>query len=144
MTQSFVVGFASIVVAIYNLILSITHIRIKHDVVKRVSKISYAASILLCLSVFSITLSYYVPTIGGHCFCKTFFSTALILYVLSIFLMKFMYLERVKVFNEEPILSYVSIYIDLLTKLVNVDILAIYLKNKLTQIAQTLVFTSKL
>ena len=110
MTQSYIIGLGSIVVAIYNLILAFSHIKIKHTVVKRVSKASYAASILLFFSVLFITMSYYFPIIGGYCLCKIFFSTALSLYILAIFLMKFMYLMRIKVFNEQPLLS-MNIYI---------------------------------
>lgn len=105
MTQSYVIGLASIVVAIYNLILTILHLKIKHSVIQKVSKISYAASILLFSSVISIAISFYSPTIGGYCMCHILFSAALVQYILAMFLIKFMYLMRLKVFNDCPLLG---------------------------------------
>lgn len=100
-----IVAICAVVVSVYSLLLAGFHAFTKHDVSKRVSGISKTASILLFFATLSVTGSYFLPQINGTCLCQGWFSSALVLYVLSVFLMKYMYLERIKIFNREPLLS---------------------------------------
>lgn len=114
-------AYCAVVVAIYALILAAFHCNTKHSVSRRVSWLSKAASILLFLATICVTLSFFLPRINELCLCQGYFSSALVLYVSSIYLMKYMYLERIKIFNNEPLLN--SKYTGFVTKMVSASMI---------------------
>ena len=101
-------GYAAVTVAVYNSFLAVVHIRNRGETGKRVASLSYASSVCLFLAALFIVALYWMPSINGYCLCQGWFTAALDLYVLALFAMKFMYLERMKIFNKEPIFSSVS------------------------------------
>ena len=97
----------SVFCLIYCICIAIINIKAnyKHDVSKSITILSYICSILLFISVITSTLSHHIPIINNYCLCKPLFIISLLLYIISIFLMKFVYLQRMRIFNKQPILQ---------------------------------------
>jgi len=100
------VGFASITMLGYSLILIGIHMFIPHpSVTKKVIGLSYTSLALLALAQACIVATYFIPRISGACICNGLWSAALVFYVCGLYTLKFVYVERISILNKHPMLA---------------------------------------
>ena len=78
----------------------------KKGIATRILGLSYTVSILVTLGSLSMTLSYFVPRINGRCICQELYISSMSLYIIALYLIKLTYLQRAKILNLQPVLSY--------------------------------------
>ena len=112
--NNIIVGFAAIIMLSYTLILIGIHVTIKHpSITKKVKILSYTSLTLLALAQACIVGTYFIPHINGSCICNGLWSASLIFYVIGLYTLKFVYIERISILNKHPMLgvySYLHIY----------------------------------
>jgi len=102
MRTSACLGYAAIASAIYTTLLAVFQFTSKSEAAWKLQAFSYASSLCLVIaSMFCVAL-HFLPKLQSTCLCQAWFSGALMLYVLALFGMKFMFLERIRIFNAEP------------------------------------------
>ena len=106
------VGFSAITVLGYTLVLIAIHMFIPHpSASKKIITLSYSSLTLLAMAQACIVGTYFVPHIDGFCICSFLWWIAATCYILSIYCIKLVYIERVSILNKHPMLSLVSIII---------------------------------
>ena len=105
-SNDIIVGLSAIVVLVYSSILIGIHTFIKHpSVTKKVMILSHCSLGLLTLAQACIVGTYFIPHIKGACICKELWSASLIFYVLGLYTLKFVYVERISILNDHPMLG---------------------------------------
>ena len=101
-----IVGASGVVLLGYSLLLIGIHMFIPHpSATKKVISLSYVSLTLLTIAQASIVGTYWVPHIKQVCICKVLWSSALVSYVLGLYTLKFIYVERVQILNKHPVLG---------------------------------------
>ena len=104
--DNFIVGFSAVTLLGYTLILIGIHIFIPHaSVTKKIMGLSYTSIILLGLAQACIVGTYFTPYINDKCMCSELWSAALIFYVIGLYTLKFVYVERIRILNKHPMLG---------------------------------------
>jgi len=101
------VGIISIAVAIYCLTLSVAQFFMKHEAHKLVIGLSSTSLfVMACSSIFS-SFTYFSPRLWtqNDCYCRHFWAAALISYIVSIYLVKAMYVFRIYVISNGTVLG---------------------------------------
>ena len=100
------VGVVSVISLSYCIILDSIHFALKHPAASKVLlNLSRITMLSITLCPLFITLSYYAPTIKNHCLCKYYFNATVIAYIISVYIVKYMYIHRVMLLSTNPILS---------------------------------------
>mmetsp|Transcript_51484 Transcript_51484/g.82074 ORF Transcript_51484/g.82074 Transcript_51484/m.82074 type:complete len:355 (+) Transcript_51484:231-1295(+) len=101
-----VVGYSSVVLLGYSFMLIGVHAFIPHpSVTKKVLSLSYTSLTLLTLAQACIVGTYFIPHISGNCICAGLWSASLVFYVVGLYTLKFVYVERIAILNKHPMLA---------------------------------------
>ena len=113
------VGIVSIAVCGYCIALLAIRLFNKHEASKIVMSISNISLLLMSLSCICICVTYYKPYLWSNniCYCHPLWMSALILYILSIYLLKAMYVTRIYILSKGSILGmYIHRFSDKISK----------------------------
>ena len=104
--SNLIVGFSSLILLGYSLMLIGIHIFIPHpSVTKKVMRLSYQSLSLLTLAQGCIVGTYFIPHISGACLCNGLWAASLVFYVVALYTLKFIYVERISILNQHPMLG---------------------------------------
>ena len=104
------VGFSAVTVLGYTLVLIGIHMFIPHpSASKKVITLSYASLTLLAIAQGCIVGTYFVPHVNGICICNVLWWVAATCYICSIYCIKLVYIERVQILNQHPMLKSKSV-----------------------------------
>ena len=106
MDNDMIVGFSAVVLLGYTFLLIGIHMFIPPpSATKKVINYSYTALALLALAQACIVGTYFMPSISGLCICRFLWAGALVLYVVGLYTLKFIYIERISILNKQPMLG---------------------------------------
>lgn len=104
------VGYIGVLLLGYTVVLLGIHMFIPHpNSTKKVIALSYLSLIFSAFAQTCIVLTYFMPHLTGYCICGHLWTAAIISYVISIYILKFIYIERVRILNTHPKLGMIYI-----------------------------------
>ena len=87
------------------LTVSVVHNYIRKEISKRILLMSHTSCLSIGIALGCAALRLYAPMINGHCMCAFWHISAICWYILGMFLLKGMYVERIAIFNNSHLQS---------------------------------------